>query len=545
MKSQNNKIIFGLKVRQLRTAQNASFALLAEQTGMSVSYLNEIEKGKKYPKDDKIKLLAKALNTTPDALTSQVLPKSLAPVETLLQSNFLNELPLDLFGIELSKVVEIIANAPLRVGAFISTLVELSRNYALREENFYFAALRSYLELHNNYFEEIEDAVSQFVEQHKIPTDHISPAHVLGSILEEKMDYTLVENGLSEFPELRNMRAIFVPKHKKLLLNAKLNEQQRAFQFGKELGFNALNLKERAYTSSLLRVITFDEALNHFKAGYFSAALLMNREAFVKDIEQILAMEKWDNGASFERLIEKYNATPEMFFQRLTNVFPQFFGLSNLFFLRFIHNLDTNQFDINKELHLNRRHHPHGNGLDEHYCRRWISISLLQDLQNANFDAQKAQNTEGSLSISDFGFQMSADDFEPKTLNSKSETLNPETQNSEPETQNPKPDYIVGIQKSRYFQTNDEYLCFTVARQSSNGRNASLTIGILIDAEAKKRISFLNDSTIPSREVSTTCERCAITNCAERAMPPLVIQRRESRQRLNEALGKILNTTDK
>ena len=245
MKSQNNKIIFGLKVRQLRTAQNASFALLAEQTGMSVSYLNEIEKGKKYPKDDKIKLLAKALNTTPDALTSQVLPKSLAPVETLLQSNFLNELPLDLFGIELSKVVEIIANAPLRVGAFISTLVELSRNYALREENFYFAALRSYLELHNNYFEEIEEVVSQFVKQHKIPTTHAIPAHVLGSILEKKMDYTLVENGLSAFPELHNIRAIFVPKHKKLLLNAKLNEQQRAFQFGKELGFNALNLKER------------------------------------------------------------------------------------------------------------------------------------------------------------------------------------------------------------------------------------------------------------------------------------------------------------
>ena len=525
MKSQNNKIIFGLKVRQLRTAQNASFALLAEQTGMSVSYLNEIEKGKKYPKDDKIKLLAKALNTTPDALTSQVLPKSLAPVETLLQSNFLNELPLDLFGIELSKVVEIIANAPLRVGAFISTLVELSRNYALREENFYFAALRSYLELHNNYFEDIEEAVSQFVKLHKLPITHPIPAQFLGNILEKKMDYTLVENGLSAFPELHNMRAIFVPKHRKLLLNAKLNEQQRAFQFGKELGFSTLNLKERAYTSSLLRVITFDEALNHFKAGYFSAALLMNREAFIQDIEQLLSMEKWDNGASFERLIEKYNATPEMFFQRMTNVFPQFFGLSNLFFLRFIHNLDTNKFDINKELHLNRRHHPQGNALDEHYCRRWISISLLEDLQNANLGAQKAQNTEGSPSMSDVGVQMSVEDVP------KSDISNPTSK-----------DYIVGIQKSRYFQTNDEYLCFTVARQSSNGRNASLTIGILIDAEAKKRIRFLNDSTIPSREVSTTCERCAITNCAERATPPLVIQRRESRQRLNEALGKILNT---
>ena len=506
MKSQNNKIIFGLKVRQLRNAQNASFALLAEQTGMSVSYLNEIEKGKKYPKDDKIKLLAKALNTTPESLINQTLPKSLEPVETLLQSNFLNELPLDLFGIDLAKVVEIIANAPLRVGAFISTLVELSRNYALREENFYFAALRSYLELHSNYFEDIETTVSQFVRQHKIATTGVIPAQFLGDILENKLGYTLIENGLAEYPELKNIRSVFVPKSKKLLLNATLNEEQRAFQFGKELGFHALGLKERAYTSSLLRVKTFDEALNHFKAGYFSAALLMNLDAFNKDMEAFLSMHKWDDGATFDRLITKYGATPEMLFQRMTNVLPQFFGLSNLFFLRFIHNLSTNQIDINKELHLNQRHHPHGNGLDEHYCRRWISISLLQDLQNDS-------NTEGG-----------------QFLEKKSKTA----QNNQDSG------YKIGIQKSRYFQTNDEYLCFTVARRASKARNASLTIGILIDGEAKKRIHFLNDPAIPSREVSTTCERCAVANCAERAAEPSVIQRRESRSRLNEALGKIL-----
>jgi XRE family transcriptional regulator, fatty acid utilization regulator len=521
MKSQNNKIIFGLKVRQLRTAQNASFALLAEQTGMSVSYLNEIEKGKKYPKDDKIKLLAKALNTTPESLISTQLPKSLAPVETLLQSNFLNELPLDLFGIELSKVVEIIANAPLRVGAFISTLVELSRNYALREENFYFAALRSYLELHNNYFEEIEEAVSQFTKQHKIATNQVIPAQTLSAILEKDLHYKLVENGLVAYPELKNIRSVYVPKSKELLLNVSLNEQQRAFQFGKELGFNALGLKERAYTSSLLRVKTFDEALNHFKAGYFSAALLMNREAFTHDIEQFLNMETWDNGASFERIMTKYAATPEMLFQRITNVLPQFFGLSNLFFLRFIHNLVTNGFDINKELHLNRRHHPHGNGLDEHYCRRWISISLLQDLKNESESVQKGIYTEELVPIL----------LRESSFLGKTEKF---TQNGDEKN------YKIGIQKSRYFQTDDEYLCFTFANTSSNGRNASLTIGILVDDTTRKRIRFLNDPKIPNREVSTTCERCAVENCAERASEPLVIQRRESRLRLNETLGKIL-----
>ena len=493
-KTQNNKIIFGLKVRQLRMDKNLSFAVLAEQTGMSVSYLNEIEKGKKYPKNDKIDILAHAFEVSSAALISSELPKSLAPVEQLLQSNFLNELPLDLFGIDLAKVVEIIANAPLRVGAFISTLVELGRNYALREENFYFAALRSYLELHNNYFEELEDAVEQFVKQHKIPTTHALPHHYLAALLEKKFNYIIVEDALAAYPELKNIRSLYVPKDRKLLLNDFLNDQQRAFQFGKELGFNVLNLKERAYTSSLLRVKTFDEALNHFKAGYFSAALLMNRSVFVKDIEAFLKMENWDNGNTFKQLMLKYQATPEMLFQRMTNVLPEIFGLQNLFFLRFIHHLPSNQFDINKELHLNRPHHPHGNGLDEHYCRRWIAISLLEAFQ-------KEQNTEG----------VGAENH-----------------------------VKIAVQKSHYYGTNDVYLCFTIARKAGNKRNVSVTIGILIDKDAINKIKFLKDTNIIEREVWTTCERCGIADCQERATPPIVLQRRKDRQELNDTLGKIL-----
>ncbi len=492
-KSQNHKIILGLKVRQLRTEKKLSFAVLSDHTGMSVSYLNEIEKGKKYPKDDKIQLLANALGTTPDALMSTEMPQSLSAVEDLLQSNFLNELPLDLFGIEMNKVVEIIANAPMRVGAFISTLVELGRNYALREENFYFGALRSYLELNNNYFEELEEAVSQFVKQNKVPTGHSLPAHFLANLLEKKFGYKIVENGLDVYPELKNIRSVYVPKSKQLLLNSSLNEQQRAFQFGKELGFNTLALKDRAYTASLQKVKTFDEALNHFKAGYFSAALLMYREAFVNDMEQFLDMKTWDNGTFLIQLMQKYQATPEMLFQRMTNVLPHFFGLKKLFFLRFIHRLDTNGFDINKELHLNRRHHPHGNGLDEHYCRRWVSVSLLEELK-------LAQNTSA----------------------------------------NRKEDILIGIQKSHYYQTNDEYLCFTIARPSGL-KNVSVTIGILIDTESSQKIKFINDSLISNREVSTTCERCLVKDCSERAIEPSVVIKKQQRAKINETLKKILD----
>ena len=107
VKSINQKLILGLKVKHLRTKKGYSFSELAKVSGLSGSYLNEIEKGKKYPKQDKLKTLAAGLDVNFEELTSTKLTGNLAPLAALLKSNFLNELPLDLFGIELGKVVEL------------------------------------------------------------------------------------------------------------------------------------------------------------------------------------------------------------------------------------------------------------------------------------------------------------------------------------------------------------------------------------------------------------------------------------------------------
>ncbi|MBI1226359.1 MAG: helix-turn-helix domain-containing protein [Bacteroidetes bacterium] len=490
-KSPNERIIFGLKIKQLRQARGLNFADFAKQTSMSISYLNEIEKGKKFPKEDKIGLLAGTLGVESAELMSLDLGKNLGPVADLLSSNFLNELPLDLFDIDLAKVVEIIANAPLKVGAFISTLVELSRNYALAEENFYFGALRSYLELNNNYFEEIEQAAADFAERNKLPTTGSVPVDSLAKLLEKRYSYTIVENGLAAYPELADIRSVYLPKAKKLLLNAKLNDMQKAFQFGKELGFNYLGLKERANTATLLRVNSFEEVLSHFKAGYFSAALLLNRETFNQNMEAFFQLPRWD-GEFILGLLRKYQASPEMLFQRITNVLPQFFGLEKLFLLRFIHTPATGQFRMDKELHLNRRHQPHGNAINEHYCRRWLATSLLEDLAQM----QQAGKYTGAL---------------------------------------------VGAQRSRYHDTKDEYLCFTLARPAypSPDQNVSITVGILVDAALRKRVKFLDDPAISRREVNTTCERCPIKDCAERAAPPTVVEAKEKKKQIQKVLREI------
>ncbi len=486
---QNSRIIFGLKVKQLRIAQGLSFAKLSKTAGMSVSYLNEIEKGKKSPKTDKIETLATALGTTYDELVSPVLPGKLAAVGELLHSNFLNELPLDLFGIELSKVVEIIANAPLRVGAFISTLVELSRNFEFKEENFYFNAVRAYQELHYNYFEDIEESIAQFIKTYKLPINRAVPVNFLASILKKHFGYEIVEDDLKDYPELKHLRSIFIPKKKKLLLNPQLNEKQKALQLGKELAYNYLKLKERIHTSSFLKVNNFQIVLNNYIAGYFAVGILVHRENFQKDLKYWFEQPTWDKSYLLQLLL-KYDVSPEVLFQRF-NILPQDFDMPKMFFMRMIHDPTKDTFHIDKELHLNRQHEPHANNLDEHYCRRWLSISQLKSL------AENAQTT-GQVEV--------------------------------------------GLQLSKYTETEDEYICFTIARPAyfPSTKNVSVTIGLLADHELKEKIKFLADPAIPRKRVSVTCERCPIMDCKERISPPTVIDNRKHKIRMEEALDELL-----
>jgi len=491
--TQSDRIIFGLKVRQLRQGKQLSFADLSKLANVSVSYLNEIEKGKKYPKEDKITSLSKALDVPYDDLISSELDTSLAPVTELLQSNFLNELPLDIFCIELSKVVEIIASAPSRVGAFISTLLEISRNYALKNEHFYFGALRSYLELHNNFFLDLEEKVDEFKSQYKLTPDQPVPGKALKRVLETTFGYTVKEDGLSELKELQEMRSVFLPKKKHLLLNDNLSEAQKTFQYGKEIAFNYLQLKERAGVSSLLQPKTFEEVLNHSKAIYFSVALRVPLKIFVDDVSRFFKTSQWSDKALLN-LHEQYEASPEIVYHRLTNILPQFFGIKKLYFLRFTFDHSEARYKIDRELHLSYRHPPHSNNLSEHYCRRWIAVSLLKELEE-----RKDQGEDIKV--------------------------------------------IARAQRSRYAHTDEEYLNLTIARPGhpGQGQNVSVTIGMFIDKNLKKQVKFLNDPNIKTKIVNRTCERCSVEDCRERVAEPVIIQKRQKLhniQRLIQHLDK-------
>ena len=474
MEEEYIKLIFGLKLKQIRGKKNLSLFGLSKLTGLSKSYLNEIEKGKKYPKTDKIALLAEKLEVPYDNLVSLKLDKNLAPVGELLQSKILKELPLHLFGIKEGDLIDIVANAPTKVNAFISTIIEIAKHYDFGKESFYLAALRSYQEANQNFFPEWEEAVVKFAEAYQINLEKSVPSKELEEILVEEYGYTINNEDLIKHNELDNLRSIFVPKTKTLLIADHVDEAQRTFIYAKEIGYNYLNITKRLYTFTWIKFENFDQVFNNLAASYFAGALIIPRKLLGEYLDRFLKKSKFDKNF-LARMTKRFNASPESIYQRLTNILPTDYHMENLFFLRFSHKKGASRFDITKELHLTHQHSPHGNETNEKYCRRWASIRVLQEIGKT--DAE----------------------------------------------------HHMEIQISHYPSDNLSYLIFASATKDPFNEDLyrSVGIGLLINNQLKKKVGFLNDPAIPTYDVGVTCERCPIQDCSERIVPPVILEQRK------------------
>lgn len=468
------RLIFGLKLKQIRTEKNLSLFGLAKVTGLSKSYLNEIEKGKKYPKRDKILLLSDALDSTYDQMVSLKLDKNLAPIGEILQSRILKEIPLDIFGIKESNLIDIIAEAPIKVNAFISTLFEIAKHYNLTRESFFLAALRSYQEANNNYFDEVEQKVEQFAKAYSLDLTTKLNVEDLEEILVDEYGYTINNEELTEHEELVYLRSVFVPKSKTLLISKSADVSQRMFIYAKEIAYNYMEISDRLYTFSWIKFESFDQVLNNFYASYFAGALLIPRKELVKELK-LFFEQKTFNPNEFTNLIAKFTDSPETFYQRLTNVLSKDFNLKNLFFLRFNYKPSRSDFQLTKELHITNLLEPHANENNEHYCRRWVSIKTLSAIPNSGEN------------------------------------------------------HLFDTQISSYNHTDNEYFVLSSATKDPfrNGYYRSIALGIMISSHSQSKLQFLEDQTIKRKKVGVTCESCSIEDCLERAAPPKKIERKQ------------------
>ncbi len=487
------RLIFGLKLKQIRTERTLSLFGLSKLTGLSKSYLNEIEKGKKYPKTDKIVLLSEALDVPYDHFVSLKLDKNLAPIGEILQSKILKEIPLEVFGIKESNLIDIIANAPVKVNAFISTLIKIAQHYSVTRESFFLAALRSYQEAQNNYFDDIESLVEEFSKAYHIDLTKKVSTNELEEILLEEYEYTINNEELDLHENLQELRSIFIAKNNTLLMSTFIDESQKRFIYAKEIAYNYMNTTDRLYTFPWIKFGNFDQVLNNFLASYFAGALLIPKNRLIDEVKAFFQSTSW-NQDIFITLMNHFTNSPETFYQRLTNILPKQFHFKNLFFLRFTHNIGKSTYTLNKELHITQQQAPRANESNEHYCRRWVSLRTLDTL-----------------------------------------------------AKQPKQKHIFDIQISDYPDSNSQYLIFSSATVDpfKKNSNRSVSIGILISPHLKKHIHFLEDPAIKTVQVGVTCETCAIENCKERVVESSQLERKKRHKKIENIVDTIMDKFSK
>ena len=484
------KLIFGLKLKQLRQEKGYSLQDLSNISGLSMSYINEIEKGKKYPKADKISSLAEALEVEYDNLVSLKLSKKLQPISTLLKSNFLTEIPFDFFGIDPAHLLEMLSDAPTKLSAFINTIIKIGKSYSMSVEEFYFAVLRSYQEMYNNYFPELEEIAEEFLRKNKIPEDKVVDEFYLSNLLADQYGIHIEFFDELDYPVLGTIRSVFIPKSKKLMINKRISSDQRAFTLARELGFLHMNLKMRPMTSSWIEVNSFDEVFNNFQASYFAGAILIKKEPLVKSLRILFTQEKFSDKKLIE-LINKFQTTPETLLHRIFSILPHFFDIDKLFFLRFEAPIDSKDYVLTKELHLSKQHDPQ-ESRNENYCRRWVSLKILDNLSSL----QKVKKDQ----------------------------------------------LIVEAQISDYEDPNNKYFVISIARPINilENTNVSVSIGFEISPEVSKKIAFLGDPKVKHQKVSQTCEKCSIFDCKERVAAPTILQKRRHINLMKEAITKLV-----
>ncbi len=499
--AESPRYILGLKLRRFRQKKRLGLKEMAARTSMSISYLSEIEKGRKYPKPDKLLALASALDVTFDELVSLKVDEELGPVTDLLGSPFMQEFPFHLYGIEMERLLSLVTDAPSKAGALVRTALEIGQTYDVQVEHFLFAALRSYQHMHQNYYEEIEAAAGAFLEE--LGPDGLGqePLEHLREVLATQHGYAVTDSSFDD--ALSGLRSVHVGgRRPQLLVNERLLPSQKVFQLARELGYLRLGLDARSATSSSLKVESFDQVINDFTAAYFAGAVMIRRDPLVADVEAFFKAREW-SAEGFLAILNRYRSTPETFFYRLSQLLPRFFGFKELFFLRFSHGGPTGGYRLSKILNMSQLPIFHGLEPHEHYCRRWAGVRLLRTLGDRRRGDVATEPSDGVAG-----------------------------------------DWMASAQRATFVADDMELFVVTLARPLvlSAGVDTSVSLGVVMNRGFKRRVRFWNDPRVPQVEVGMTCERCGLSEeeCGRRAAPPALFDAAEQHRQREEQLVRLI-----
>jgi transcriptional regulator with XRE-family HTH domain len=493
------RFILGFKLKNLRQGHHLSLKEAAARAGISISYLSEIEKGKKYPKTEKLLALATCYGTTFDELVTAGTADTEQSLQASLESGFFRHFPFELFGLQAEDLFSLLTSSTDRAGALIRTFLEVGEMYDIGVEEFLFAALRAYQKLHNNYFPDVEEAAENTLVR-SARLERPLDANSLQRFLEVEWNYRVDDSQLGTDASLGSFRSIAIPgKTPRLFIHPRLLPEQRAFIYAKEIGKRVLGIPAEVMTSSWIQVESFEQVLNNYRTSYFAGALLLGRRQTSDGLRRLFSGKHFD-AVAFLNLMNELKATPEMFFYRFGQLAYSEFGLRNHYFMRLSTHQGHPSFDVTKLLNLSGLSLPRGLSAHEHYCRKWAGMRLLKE-------------------------RVRQRDIAAPDLPARSHPT-------------------VAAQRCVIMPGREEAFIFAVSRsmQLHPEDDSCVIMGFELDEAFKRAVSFWDAPGIPVEEVGITCERCPLpqAKCSERVVPANILETEEHTQAMQAAVGALV-----
>lgn len=477
-KSTVDKILFGMRLRYAREKTKLNLQQFSSKVGCAVSYLNEIEHGKKYPGPDKLEAFAGALGTTVDQLLHDALPPPAIPMEQILRSGILDELPLHRFGIEPMRILELMQGAPTQVTAFLNTLVDLARHHSVTDEHIFTSALRSYQELHQNYFPELEAQALHIRSQILgIHIGIIPSIDLLELALKNFWGIHVRYDSLLTQPRFRYFSSWLSSSTSTLWVQESLPISIKKYILSREIAFQHLALEDRISTSPPFEPQRFHQVIDYFHASYLANAIGLPESMMQQCLHTFFHNERLQPQL-LVNWIQEYEVTPAMFFARFHLILP-WMHWKHVFYIKAKYHSRNQSFDIERELHLHPYRFLHLRKHQEHYCLKWPAFNMLQ-------------------------------------LES----------NSTPEVQV----YLLDIGDPAI-----RFLTITYLYQDRKEKN-TVTIAVELTETIEQSIPWISELKSKIFIARSSCERCNITDCDQRRASPIHLEHIQRRHEIRKLL---------
>lgn len=481
------RLIFGLKVNQLRQKNDMSLDVLSKESGISKSYINEIEKGKKYPQADKIISLSRALGVTYDHMVSLQLDGELAQLNDILLSDKMQVIPLTSFGLDESTLVEMMIDNPEKTQLMLSTLLSFTQYKGLTKKDFLISSSTAHKESHNNYFAHLEEHSQQCRGSFFSSFDVINSDNLINYAKKQfDIDTKLLTE--EEFAAFHQIHSVYVEKKRLLLLNPKLSEVQKVFCIAKEMG-------NHCHKQNITRILSFpmqeydnfEQVKNDIESTYFAKAFLAPKDSLIEDLKELFAQETFQQEL-FETMLAKYSISAFNLLRRMTNLWREIFAFNRFFLLAFSHERNSTKFEMNLDLNFLEQNRPETND-DDHYCRRTSARGII---------------------INHLGNPVGSNEIRSKI--------------------------------SKLHMAGHVLNLFTLSAIEENELEPnivkSLTIATLTTPTVLDTVKFLNS--LESTDVGYTCETCVVKNCAEREAPAILIKKELEDKELKQNISELI-----